>query len=91
MNKIKGIVRKYWKIVAAYAASIYGTTFTTLCGMLIITDDLWASERLECAVMMTCLPAMIYGVHALKEHWIAKALSKQTRELTVVETADKAA
>jgi len=89
MNKIKNLIVKNWKVVAAYIASIYGTTFTTLGVMLIITDLPWTVAWLECTVMMTCLPAMIWGIRVLKEHWIAKALS-EVGDLTVVETADKA-
>ena len=90
MKKIKTFVAKNWKTMVAYIASLYGTTFTTLLGIGILMDAVWASDRLECIVMMTCLPAMVFGVRTLKEYWIAKALSK-TRDLMVVETADKAA
>lgn len=90
MNTVKNIVRKYWKIVVAYAASIYGTTFTSILGICFLMDDIWVDGRLDCMAMMTCIPAMVWGVHTLKAYWISKALSR-SRDLTVVETADKAA
>lgn len=90
MKTIKDFIIRNWKIMAAYVASLYGTTFTTIWGILILTDEVWASERLEGLICLTMVPAMTWGVRTLKAYWIAKALSR-SRDLVVVEPADKAA
>lgn len=81
---MKNIIKK----VMAYIMTIYGSMFTVIVGYQILADELYATDRLEGVIMMTCLPAMVIGFRSLKKIWVNDALSKE-RKIIRVTTEDE--